>query len=78
MSEIEVQPAAPSPTAVRDRLIVLGLILITLACYWPVGTADFVNYDDNRYITDNPVVQRGLTMEGIKYAFTSPDVRSRT
>ena len=73
MSEIEVQPAAPSPTAVRDRLIVLGLILITLACYWPVGTADFVNYDDNRYITDNPTVQRGLTMEGIKYAFTSPD-----
>ena len=31
---------------------------------------DFVNYDDNLYITDNPAVLRGLTLKGIVWAFT--------
>ncbi len=75
MSETELQPVAPapSPTTVRDRMIMLVLVLLTLACYWPVGTAEFINFDDNRYVTDNPVVQQGLTLEGLKYAMTSAD-----
>lgn len=49
------------------------LILITavLLVYWQVGDHEFVNYDDNVYITENAQVQKGLTSEGIIWAFTT-------
>ena len=31
---------------------------------------DFVNYDDNEYVYDNPEVARGLTLKGIAWAIT--------
>ena len=51
--------------------IALALIVVTLAAYWPVFQADFVNYDDPDYVTQNPQVQAGLTWAGIKWAFTT-------
>jgi tetratricopeptide (TPR) repeat protein len=50
------------------------LVLMTIALYWPATRCDFVNYDDNLYITENPHVQSGLTLENIKWAFTNPVV----
>lgn len=32
---------------------------------------EFVNYDDNVYITENPNVQSGLTRKSLAWAFTS-------
>ncbi len=32
----------------------------------------FVNYDDDRYVTMNPQVQKGLTPENFRWAFTHP------
>ena len=55
----------------RPRLIGLLLALITLLAYWPVAHNGFVNYDDNEYVTENRVVQNGLTWAGIKWAFTT-------
>ncbi|MEE9532432.1 MAG: tetratricopeptide repeat protein [Syntrophobacteria bacterium] len=51
----------------------IGLILITavLLVYWQVGDHEFINYDDNAYITDNAQVQKGLTSKGIIWAFTT-------
>ncbi len=37
--------------------------------YWQVGGFDFVRYDDDKYIMDNPVVRNGLSLEGIRWAF---------
>ena len=34
----------------------------------------FITFDDDDYITHNPVVQRGLTMDGLYWAFASPHV----
>ena len=31
---------------------------------------DFVNYDDNEYVYENPMVTRGLTRHGVVWAFT--------
>src|SRR5262249_26125194 len=31
----------------------------------------FVNYDDPRYVVQNPNLNRGWTLEGVKWAFTS-------
>ena len=51
----------------------IWLILITavLLVYWQVGDHEFINYDDNVYITDNAQVQKGLTSNGIIWAFTT-------
>ena len=51
----------------------IWLILITavLLVYWQVGDHEFINYDDNAYITDNAQVQKGLTSKGIIWAFTT-------
>lgn len=57
----------------RLRLLLICLFLIgtTLAVYWQVLRHDFVSYDDNTYVTQNPHVQAGLTWEGVTWAFTS-------
>ena len=40
-----------------DILVMLFLVLITAAVYLQVKDHDFINYDDNEYITENPHVQ---------------------
>ena len=46
----------------------LGLILLVAAVFGQTAGHDFVGYDDPIYVTDNPVVQRGLTWAGVKWA----------
>jgi tetratricopeptide (TPR) repeat protein len=54
----------------RFALIAAILIIGTVGLFWPVGTFDFVGYDDPAYITQNPHVQAGLTKESIAWAFS--------
>jgi len=54
----------------RDILICLFLIIVILAVYWQVQNYDFVNFDDDGYVTENRHVQEGLTLKGITWAFT--------
>jgi len=55
----------------RPRLMGLLLALVTLLVYLPASRDGFVNYDDQDYVTENSVVQKGLTWTGIKWAFTT-------
>jgi tetratricopeptide (TPR) repeat protein len=55
----------------RSRIVYVLLPLITLLAYWPVRHHDFVNFDDPVYVTENPIVQAGLTWQGTKWAFTT-------
>ena len=55
----------------RTLCIYLALVLAILAAYWQVRNCQFVNYDDNLYVTDNRYVQIGLTGEGALWAFTT-------
>ena len=53
-------------------LAVCGFLL--LAVFLVFGQTlrhDFVNYDDRLYVYENPQVARGLTAQGIAWAFTS-------
>jgi protein O-mannosyl-transferase len=52
-------------------MVALLLVGLTLAAYWPVFDAGFVNYDDKDYVTENPQVLVGLTWTGVKWAFTT-------
>jgi len=47
------------------------LAAATLALYNPVSRHPFVNFDDDRYIVQNPHVQAGLSWSTIAWAFTS-------
>ena len=53
----------------RPRFIALLLVLGTLAVYLPVVHHGFTLYDDSDYVTENPVVEDGLTWAGVKWAF---------
>ena len=53
----------------REVLICFGLAAITLALFWPLSHHDFINLDDPDYVTQNPVVQAGLTGPGLHWAF---------
>jgi len=55
----------------RPRIVCVLLALVTLLVYLPVRHYAFVDYDDPSYVTENPIVQAGLTWAGVKYAFTS-------
>jgi len=51
--------------------IYFALVLSTLLVFWQVRNFDFVNYDDNVYVSENPHVLNGLTQDGIIWAFTT-------
>jgi tetratricopeptide (TPR) repeat protein len=55
----------------REALICLVLAVSILAVYWQVTDHEFIDYDDNVYITENPHVQSGLTSKSVVWAFTT-------
>jgi Tfp pilus assembly protein PilF len=58
----------------RIHLVVCSaLALAVLSVYAGAGALGFVNFDDDIYVTENPRIQKGLTLEGIAWAFTSLD-----
>ncbi|MEB2286374.1 MAG: hypothetical protein B6D46_09240 [Polyangiaceae bacterium UTPRO1] len=66
-------PAAgsrPVPLAGLDLLVGAVLLLATLALYAPVRGHAFLNYDDNEYVTEHPLVRRGVTRAGAAWALT--------
>jgi tetratricopeptide (TPR) repeat protein len=67
-----VDAAQPHTAFGRDELfIALGLVAVTLAVYAQVASHQFIILDDNRYIRENPMVNQGLTLSGIAWAFTT-------
>lgn len=54
-----------------ELLIAAALALGTLALYARVGGYDFIWFDDNRYVVENRQVLSGLTLEGLRWAFTA-------
>jgi Flp pilus assembly protein TadD len=70
-----VSPSTPPATALDMRGFILSLLLVafTLALYNPVTHFSFINYDDNRYVSENRHVQAGLTWSTVKWAFTTLD-----
>jgi len=53
-------------------LVCLVLTAVTLTPYWQVKNHDFVNYDDDLYVSENRLVLKGLSLEGIRQVFEEP------
>jgi tetratricopeptide (TPR) repeat protein len=56
---------------VRADFLPLGLALLTLASLGRVCGNGFIDFDDPRYVTDNPHVRAGLTLPGLRWALTA-------
>ena len=52
-------------------IVAATLVLVTFGAYSRVGTFSFTNFDDPDYVAQNATVQRGLSVEGLKWAFTT-------
>jgi Tfp pilus assembly protein PilF len=65
-------PAQASPR--NDRLITIAVCIFLTAIIWVVfGQTfghEFINFDDDRYVYENPQVSRGLTRDGFKWLLT--------
>ena len=57
----------------RTLVICVALASLVLLVYAPVREHAFVSLDDPLYILDNDIVQRGLTAEGVRWAFTNTE-----
>jgi tetratricopeptide (TPR) repeat protein len=55
----------------RTLLICIALAAATFVAFEGVRSNDFVHYDDDKYITSNEYVQKGLSLESIRWAFTT-------
>ncbi|MBK6733425.1 MAG: tetratricopeptide repeat protein [bacterium] len=69
-----MKPAASRQTwseRARSLWPVLLPVLATLLVYHGVGSYDFVNFDDDLYVYDNPRVTGGLSPANAQWAFTT-------
>jgi tetratricopeptide (TPR) repeat protein len=60
-------------TLLKYRIPLLCFLLgaVTFAVYLPVRNHEFVLYDDDNYVINNPSVKSGLSWQNVKWAFTT-------
>jgi protein O-mannosyl-transferase len=51
--------------------VVIFLIVACLAAFGRIAGNDFINYDDEGYITENNNIKSGIKLESVKWAFTA-------
>jgi protein O-mannosyl-transferase len=54
----------------KQTIVVVALAVLVVAVYWQAVGFEFINFDDNIYVYENPFVNGGLNKESIYWAFT--------
>jgi hypothetical protein len=62
---------------IKIAVIVMVIVASIVAAYWGVWKCDFVSFDDTQYVVENRHVISGLSLEGMKWAFTSFNASNR-
>src|SRR5204862_212965 len=62
----------PGPNPLVFVATGLALALITFGVYSSVRGHEFQQFDDAAYVTQNGSVRAGLTLQGLRWAFTTP------
>lgn len=79
MTELSPHAGTPDETTgmgrPASRVVVLSILLalMTLAAFFPVVKNDFVNFDDDRYVTRNRQVMKGLAGDGVLWALKTKE-----
>nr|MDJ0831738.1 hypothetical protein [Desulfobacterales bacterium] len=56
---------------IDKRIIVIATIVaITAILYFPVHQFEFQDFDDDLYVTENQQVQKGLSIDSLRWAFS--------
>lgn len=63
------QPDAVS-LPLSDTFVFVGFTIVCLLVYGQVIRFEYINLDDNLYVYSNPVVTNGLSLQGVRWAFT--------
>ncbi|MHC4123289.1 MAG: tetratricopeptide repeat protein [Planctomycetota bacterium] len=58
-------------TKYKTSLICIALAIVTILAFEQIRLNEFVNYDDGQFVTENPDVKQGLSLNSIKWAFTT-------
>lgn len=56
--------------------VALVLFAVTLAVYWQCAGHHFIILDDQLYVTQNPAIQQGLTLDGVRWAFSAASTQT--
>ncbi|MGA2138107.1 MAG: tetratricopeptide repeat protein [Verrucomicrobiia bacterium] len=64
-------PSYKRQLIVQQVCISLALVIATVCVYLPVRHHEFVNLDDDEFVTDNPNIGGGLTWRSVRWAFTA-------
>lgn len=71
MKRADAKEDGPGASRGKTLSVCVVLAFLCLVVYGQVIRYDFLNFDDDRFVTENPQVQSGLTWAGIQWAFTS-------
>lgn len=55
----------------HQLIISIFLTVVTLAVFWQLNRYEFINIEDDKYITENTRIQHGITLDGVRWAFGS-------
>ncbi len=55
----------------QKMIVYIVLTVVTLAVFWQVNKFDFVNHDDQAFVTENSYIQSGITLDGFRWAFST-------
>ena len=64
-------PERPKHGVAPVAAICALLVVVIFMAFWGLLSNAFVNYDDNVYVTENARVQRGITFDNVRWAFTT-------
>ena len=71
LNEVNITPQK------QNLFFYIVLILAVFCAYCQVYDSDFVNFDDQTYVTQNRVIQSGISPDGIILTFTTGYFRFR-
>jgi len=58
-------------TQTNNILVYMFLTVVTFVVYWQINKFDFIDLDDFVYVSENYHIRSGITLEGIRWAFTT-------
>jgi protein O-mannosyl-transferase len=71
-SGLSASPPSPATMrAFRTAAVCAALLLLTFIAFQSVLSSRFTTFDDPYYVSSNPQVQKGLTWESVRWAFTT-------
>lgn len=68
----DISPRTSLPESRVVAYVVIALIVAIVCAYARIVRADFIDFDDNSHVFENPLVKSGLSWHGVVEAFQHP------